>query len=127
PLHGVLKRGATLLHSGDTFTGSPAEVTYQPAHDYNGLDSFRFKATDGGDPQQCGEPTATCAAALESNVVTVFITVTPVNDRPSVSAAPPSLTVGEDASATTVTLSGSDVETAAATLVFTITAEPLHG
>ncbi|MFL5931617.1 MAG: Ig-like domain-containing protein [Gaiellaceae bacterium] len=42
-------------------------VTYTPAPNYNGPDSFTFKANDG---------------ALDSNVATFRLTVTPVNDPP---------------------------------------------
>jgi len=42
-------------------------ATYTPALNYTGPDSFTFKANDG---------------ALDSNVATVSITVTPVNDAP---------------------------------------------
>ena len=41
--------------------------TYTPAANFNGPDSFTYKAKD---------------AALESNVATVTITVSPVNDAP---------------------------------------------
>src|SRR5262249_1339866 len=42
--------------------------TYTPDPDYNGPDSFTFKANDG---------------SLDSNIATVSITVTPSNDAPS--------------------------------------------
>src|SRR5438105_1342822 len=61
-----------------------------------------------------------------SGEVTVPITVNPVNDQPTAAASPASLTLNEDAS-TTVDLSASDVETAAANLTFTVTAAPAHG
>src|SRR5262249_11674707 len=50
-----------------TLTGTPPTVSYQPAANYNGSDSFTFKANDG---------------ELDSNVATATITVTPVNDAP---------------------------------------------
>jgi VCBS repeat-containing protein len=55
PKHGALK-----LNAGGTFT-------YTPAANYNGADSFTYKATDG---------------SLGSNVATVSLTVNPVNDAP---------------------------------------------
>ena len=44
-----------------------ADVTYTPALNYNGPDSFNFKANDG---------------AVDSNTATVSITINPVNDPP---------------------------------------------
>ncbi len=44
-----------------------AQVSYAPALDYHGPDSFTFKANDG---------------ALDSNVATFLLTITPVNDVP---------------------------------------------
>jgi endonuclease G len=49
-------------------TGSGANRSYQPDPDFNGSDSFTFKANDG---------------ARDSNTSTVSITITDVNDSPS--------------------------------------------
>jgi hypothetical protein len=49
-------------------TGTGANRSYQPDADFNGSDSFTFKANDG---------------AADSNTSTVSITVTDVNDSPS--------------------------------------------
>jgi len=54
--------------SHGSLSGSPPSVTYTPDLNYNGADSFTFKAYDG---------------QAYSNVATVSITVTPVNDPPS--------------------------------------------
>ena len=67
PSHGTL----TLRNDGS--------FTYTPAANYNGPDSFTYKANDG---------------AADSNVATVAITVTPVNDAPV--AAGDSYTTAED-------------------------------
>jgi VCBS repeat-containing protein len=48
-------------------SGTGANLTYTPAENYHGPDSFTFKANDG---------------ELDSNVATVDITVTAVNDAP---------------------------------------------
>ncbi len=56
PSHGVLT-----LNANGSFT-------YTPALDYNGPDSFTYRARDGSN--------------AESNIATVSITVTPVNDPP---------------------------------------------
>jgi len=54
-------------------SGAGANLTYSPATNYNGADSFTFKASDGfGD----------------SNTATVFIAVRPVNDAPVLTVAP---------------------------------------
>jgi hypothetical protein len=53
--------------SHGTLNGSGDSRTYTPATNYNGPDSFTYKANDG---------------ALDSNVATVSITVDPVNDAP---------------------------------------------
>ena len=55
PTHGIL-------------SGTPPNVTYTPGLNYNGADSFTFKAYDG---------------QAYSNIATVSITVTPVNDPPT--------------------------------------------
>src|SRR5205814_5784119 len=64
PLSAVLvsspAHGALTLNSDGSFS-------YTPAADYNGSDSFTYKANDGN---------------LDSAVATVSITVTPVNDAP---------------------------------------------
>src|SRR5439155_1701596 len=51
-----------------------AGVTYTPASNYNGTDSFSYKVHDTGDGS---------SAALDSGTATVSITVTPVNDAPA--------------------------------------------
>src|SRR5439155_4535351 len=50
-----------------SFNAATGAYTYTPNANYNGADSFTFKASDG---------------SLDSNVATVSITVTPVNDAP---------------------------------------------
>ena len=61
-------------------------VTYTPAANYNGTDSFTFRADD---------------AEFSSNVSTVSLIVTPVNDAPSVTRGP-NQGVPVDAAAQTV-------------------------
>ncbi len=67
--------GDTLTYSivsnpshGSISAGTSATRTYTPTANYNGTDSFTFKANDGTD---------------DSNTATVSITVTPVNDPPN--------------------------------------------
>src|SRR5205085_2085364 len=57
---------ATTTH-GTLTLAADGSFTYAPAANYNGSDSFTYKANDG---------------ALDSNVATVAITITPVNDPP---------------------------------------------
>ena len=58
-------------------------LTYTPDFHYNGSDTFTFKVTDRGDPDNCGEPVdAACAAALTSTTQTITITIGAVNDAP---------------------------------------------
>ena len=94
PAHGVL-------------TGTGANRTYTPAANYNGPDSFTFRANDG---------------VNDSNIATVSVTVTSVNDAPVAVGA--SRTLAEDAFEA-VTLAASDVDGDA--LTYTIVAAPAHG
>ena len=78
--------------SNGTLTQDGKSIVYSPNANYNGSDSFTYKANDGTD---------------DSNTATVSITVTAVNDAP----------VSEDISSTTdedtekeITLKATDVE-----------------
>lgn len=95
PAHGTLT-----LNADGSFT-------YTPAADYNGPDSFTFKASDG---------------SLASNVATVSITVTPVNDPPVASGQ--NLSTPEDTDLLG-TLSAIDVD--GDTLSYAVQAPPAHG
>ncbi|MHA7629366.1 Ig-like domain-containing protein [Corallococcus sp. M7] len=52
-----------------TLSGTPPALTYRPSNNFNGADSFTYRATDSS-----GESSA---------VVTVSLTITPVNDPPT--------------------------------------------
>jgi VCBS repeat-containing protein len=65
PLTAVLVAGPA---HGDLTLNPDGSFTYTPASDYNGSDSFTYKANDG---------------VLNSNVATVSLTINPVNDAPS--------------------------------------------
>lgn len=93
--------------SHGTLGGSAPNLTYMPQANYFGADSFTFRANDG---------------RLDSNVATVSIEVTPVNDAPV--AAGQSVTTTEDVSIA-IALSASDVE--ADSLSFAVVAGPSHG
>ncbi|NIS81747.1 MAG: tandem-95 repeat protein, partial [Anaerolineales bacterium] len=53
--------------SNGTLSGTPPDLIYTPAPDFNGADSFTFVANDG---------------TFDSNVATISITVNPINDAP---------------------------------------------
>ncbi len=90
-----------------TLTGTLPNVTYRPAANYNGPDSFKFRASDG---------------SLVSNTATVSITVAPVNDAPVALAArystPRNIAITRQAGAT-------DVDGNA--LTYAITTQPTKG
>src|SRR5439155_1656988 len=73
-LHDALPIYGTLTLNSD------GSLTYMPALNFNGIDSFTYKASDG---------------QAQSDVATVTITVTPVNDAP-VAANDDSYTTAED-------------------------------
>src|SRR5262249_38369491 len=75
PSHGELFRGSSTAAADKIASvpatipssGNSADVTYRPAANYNGPDSFQFKTNDG---------------VSDSTVATVAVTVVPVNDAP---------------------------------------------
>src|SRR5439155_161761 len=95
PLHGTLQHDSNGVY------------TYTPTLNYNGPDSFTFKANDG---------------SLDSNVATVSITVTAVNDAPI--AQPQIVSTPED-TAKQITLVATDVDNVS--LTYSIVDGPLHG
>ena len=82
-------------------------ATYTPAPNFNGADSFTFRADDG---------------TTSSNVATVSLTVAPVNDEPT--ATGDSATAYEDTSVQ-ITLAASDADGDA--LTYAVVAGPTHG
>ncbi|HEX8120637.1 MAG TPA: tandem-95 repeat protein, partial [Solirubrobacteraceae bacterium] len=86
--------------------------SYTPNADFNGADSFTYKAKD---------------AALDSNTVTVDLTINAINDAP-VNTVPGTQTINEDSN---LVLSGGnaptivDVDAASSTMKLTLTVE--HG
>ena len=95
-----------------TFNAATGDVTYTPALNFNGSDSFSCTITDG----------------IAQDIGYVSVNVTAVNDTPVATAD--SLVANEETAAT-VDLSNnvSDVETAANALIITVAAgnEPAHG
>jgi len=81
-LSAVLVTGAS--HGALTLS-SDGSFTYTPSANYNGTDTFTYKAYDG---------------IAYSNVATVTITVTPVNDPPALTVDNSGVTVDEGVTAT---------------------------
>lgn len=90
-----------------TLSGTPPQLIYTPAANYNGSDSFTFTASDG---------------SLTSAPATVSITILAVNDPPVPQNA--TVTTDED-TPVTVTLQATDVDSS--TLTFSIAAAPPDG
>jgi len=107
PAHGTLGSIGAPTCTGTTPKSCTADVTYTPASNYNGSDSFTFKVNDG---------------TVDSSAATVSITVTAVNDAPTADAQ--SVTTNED-TAKLITLAGSDVD--GNNLSFSIVSGPTHG
>jgi VCBS repeat-containing protein len=103
-LHAVLDTGPA--HGTLTFNPD-GSFTYTPASNYNNPDSFTYHANDG---------------QADSNVATVNINITPVNDAPA--AADNSVSGNED-TPISGTLSASDVD--GPTITYSIFSQPSHG
>lgn len=107
PTHGTISACITTGAYGSDLT-----CTYTPAANYNGADSFTYKAYDG---------------ITESNTAaTVSFTVNPTNDAP-VMTGNQSLATNED-SALSITLSGAtDIDLPAQTLTYQVVSAPTNG
>ena len=98
PTHGTLE---LFLNGG---------FSYVPAANFNGADSFTYRANDG---------------ALQSNVATVTIAVSPVNDAPvAADVDGGTLTLSETRNGT---LSATDVDDDASVLTYALVDAPAHG
>ena len=109
PLTAILVSGPT---HGTVTLNPNGSLTYTPATNYNGLDSFTYKANDG---------------TADSNIATVTITVTPVNDPPI--AVNDSYSTNED---TTLTVAApgvlaNDVDVDGDALTVSVVSSPSHG
>jgi hypothetical protein len=103
----VLNFLVTAAPQHGTLTGSPPNLSYLPAQNYNGDDELTFVVSDGN---------------RSSTPATVAIHVAPVNDPPIVMAK--IVAVNEDSSVA-ITLAGSDAEGDA--LSFYIVGSPANG
>ncbi len=99
PTHGTLT----------SFNPATGAFTYAPTANYNGADSFTFKASDG---------------IIDSNVATQSITVTPVNDAPV--ALNDSASTPED-TAVSINVGANDSDIDGNPLTFATTSPASHG
>jgi DNA/RNA endonuclease G (NUC1) len=99
----------TYLVVAEPAHGTFANGVYTPAANFNGSDSFAFKANDG---------------SIDSPAATITIAVSPINDAPQADAQ--SVTADED-TAKSITLSGSDIDAENTPLTYTIVGQPAHG
>ena len=90
-----------------SLSGTAPNLTYTPAANYNGADSFTFKVNDG---------------QADSAAATVSITVSAVNDAPVANAQ--AVTTPQD-TAKAITLTGSDVD--GNPLTYSVATQPAHG
>jgi hypothetical protein len=90
-----------------SLSGSAPNLSYTPAANYYGSDSFTFTVNDG---------------TVDSATATVSITVTEVNDAPVATAQ--SVTTAED-TAVAITLAGTDAD--GNPLTYAVAAGPAHG
>ena len=95
-----------------TLSGAAPTVTYTPVANYNGSDSFTFKANDG---------------ALDSNIATVSLTITAVNDAPV--ATNDSYSTNEDTPLTIAApgVLANDTDIDSPTLTAVLVTAPAHG
>ena len=93
--------------SHGALSGTIPNLTYTPATNYSGSDSFTFKVNDG---------------TQDSNTATISITVIAVNDAPVATAQSASLAKNVSSA---ITLTGSDPENS--TLSYFVVTNPVHG
>lgn len=94
---------------GSLVLNTDGSFSYTPASDFNGSDSFTYKANDG---------------SANSNVVTVSLTINAVNDAPV--ANPDTATTDED-TAVTINVLANDTDVDSDTLHVSSITQPTHG
>ncbi|WP_100182189.1 Ig-like domain-containing protein [Candidatus Nitrosotenuis aquarius] len=95
------------VSNGTLLLETTGNFAYTPDPNFDGVDTFTYRAYDD---------------FSESDIVTVTITVTPVNDIPSANSD--DMATSED-TAVTITLTGSDLD--GDSLTFSVVAGPTHG
>ena len=95
-----------------SLSGTAPDVTYTPALNFNGADSFTFKSNDG---------------QLDSNTASITITVTPVNDAPV--ATTDSYSTNEDVALNVATAGvlTNDVDVDSTVITAVKVTNPAHG
>ena len=102
----------TASHGTVAITNGGTDLTYTPAADYNGPDSFTYTITDNGTTKGVADP--------KSDTATVTITVTAVNDAPrNLTATPSSQSVQYSDPIVTVTISATDIDSPTSVLTAT--------
>jgi VCBS repeat-containing protein len=97
---------------GTLTLNADGSFTYTPAANFNGTDTFTYRASDG---------------TLDSNLATVTITVTAINDAPT--AAADEYSTAEDTALTVAApgLLGNDTDLDSSTLTAAVVTGPGHG
>ncbi len=78
-----------------SLSGTAPDISYMPDANYNGTDSFTFKVND---------------TKADSNIATVYLTITPVNDPPVINSISVNPTSGQAPLAVNFTALATDVE-----------------
>jgi len=102
----------TTSNGGNVVLLANGDFTYTPAANFNGTDSFEYTVLDGHGGSTEG---------------TVQVTVSPVNDLPSLTNNGASFDQDTTLTITAAMLTASDVESSAASLTFTLDSAPSHG
>ena len=97
PSHGIL-------------TGQAPNLTYTPSQNYNGSDTFTFKANDG---------------SLDSNTATITLSIQPVNDAPT--AVDDVVTTDEDIQIAAIAVLTNDTDPDGDTISIDDFTQPTHG
>jgi hypothetical protein len=95
-----------------SLSGSAPNLSYQPASNYNGPDSFTFRASDG---------------LADSNLATASISVLPVNDAPAAANNSYTLQAGATLTLSAPGVLGNDTDVDSAALTAVLVTGPAHG
>ncbi|NBD25014.1 tandem-95 repeat protein [Paenibacillus glycinis] len=111
PANGTLKLNGEAVTEGQEVDAEELSgLTFLPAADWNGTTTFHWNGSDG--------------KAYAADVATVTITIGEANDKP---VANPQTVAADQELPAVITLSGSDPETPAGELTYSIVTGPQHG